>query len=193
MARHRTFEVRESERELSALAAKSDKRRDLRLAQMLLVMQQSPDMTLAEIAETIGCPLPTVKRLWKSYCASGLESLAAGAANPATEARTPPAATQKSRATPTPGVTKGSTTTGGDKPPRWHARKGVTLPDSRRSDIERLVAFLNTLPIDGDFSLWSTAFRTSLVELLGDVDRVSVSVNLRCNLNSPDDYSPNMV
>lgn len=52
------------------------------------------------------------------------------------------------------------------------------LPDSEGRDDVRLLTFMNRVPPLDEPIAWATGFRDALVELLGDVDRISVTVNL---------------
>src|SRR5687768_2746355 len=52
------------------------------------------------------------------------------------------------------------------------------LPDAEGRDDVRLLQFLNRIPPLDDPIGWATGFRDALVQLLGDVDRISVTVNL---------------
>ncbi len=55
---------------------------------------------------------------------------------------------------------------------------------------ERILRFLNALPVTGEPLEWITVFRDELCLLLGDVDRVAVNVNLGCDLKDPQSYQP---
>jgi transposase len=54
------------------------------------------------------------------------------------------------------------------------------------------IRFLNALPTSSDAVEWGSKFRTAIREVLGDVDRVSVNVNLDCSLSNPEEYRPGM-
>lgn len=53
----------------------------------------------------------------------------------------------------------------------------------------QVIHFLNALPTSSDSREWIMQFREALRGLLGDVDRVTVNVNLDCSLDKPEDYS----
>lgn len=55
---------------------------------------------------------------------------------------------------------------------------------------DRVLQFLNALPVTGEPLEWIPAFRNALCLLLGDVDRVTVEVNIGCDLRNPETYSP---
>lgn len=62
------------------------------------------------------------------------------------------------------------------------------LPSS--SIPEKILQFLNGLPVSGGRKEMTLAFRDSLKQLLCDVDRVTVVVNFECNLTAPETYRP---
>jgi DNA-binding CsgD family transcriptional regulator len=51
---------------------------------------------------------------------------------------------------------------------------------------ENILQFLNALPLTGDSVEWINAFREGLKNVLGDVDRVALAVNINCNLQHPE-------
>lgn len=53
----------------------------------------------------------------------------------------------------------------------------------------QLIHFLNALPTSSDALEWGTHFREAIRGILGDVDRVSVNVNLDCDLTNPETYN----
>jgi DNA-binding CsgD family transcriptional regulator len=55
---------------------------------------------------------------------------------------------------------------------------------------EHIAQFLNSLPMTNDRLKWMEAFRDALQQLLGDVDRVVVSVDTYCDLLYPETYRP---
>lgn len=57
---------------------------------------------------------------------------------------------------------------------------------------EQILRFLNSLPVTGDPFAWIPVFREELARLLGDVDRITVSVNFNCDLQDPENYRPEM-
>lgn len=52
--------------------------------------------------------------------------------------------------------------------------------------------FLNALPLSGDPVTWITTTREVLKRLLGDVDRISIEVNVHCDLHNPGNNNSNM-
>jgi DNA-binding CsgD family transcriptional regulator len=51
---------------------------------------------------------------------------------------------------------------------------------------------MNSLPVTDDPVQWISTFREALRLLLGDVDRVSVNININCDLQNPREYNPKM-
>jgi DNA-binding CsgD family transcriptional regulator len=78
-----------------------------------------------------------------------------------------------------------------------HAATNGATPgcaDSRSADIPaRLLHFLNRLPVTCVMQDWVFAFRTGLLELLGDVDHMSINLNADCDLRKPEEYSNDIV
>lgn len=70
---------------------------------------------------------------------------------------------------------------------------------TRRADDEwsigedRFVSFLNALPLTGNTVGWITAFRDGLRDLLGDVDRVVINVNIDCDIDNPERYEVDQI
>lgn len=60
------------------------------------------------------------------------------------------------------------------------------IPDS-------VLTFLNALSTTGDVVEWINAFREALRQILGDVDRVSVQVDVYCDLMNPRQQTPAVV
>lgn len=55
---------------------------------------------------------------------------------------------------------------------------------------DNILRFLNALPTTGDTVEWILQFRAALQELLGDVDRIAVNININCDLAHPEKYNP---
>jgi DNA-binding CsgD family transcriptional regulator len=53
-----------------------------------------------------------------------------------------------------------------------------------------IIKFLNALPNSGDEKEWGPKFTRTLCEVLGDVDRISLSINTKCDLSNPTEYEP---
>jgi len=55
---------------------------------------------------------------------------------------------------------------------------------------DRFLTFMNGFAVSGDPREGMTACRNGLMALLGDVDRISISVNYSCDLRDPAGYNP---
>jgi transposase len=56
-----------------------------------------------------------------------------------------------------------------------------------------ILLFLNSLPLRLKPQAWISEFRDALLRLLGDVDRMSISINTHCDLLDPHDYKPDLI
>ena len=66
-----------------------------------------------------------------------------------------------------------------------HVTTPLIIPD-------RILRFLNSLPVTAEPLEWIPAFRDALCVLFGDVDRVTVNVNVGCDLRNPETYRPEL-
>lgn len=69
-------------------------------------------------------------------------------------------------------------TKSGRNPQKSQSRSSTGLP-------AHVIRFLNALPTTGDTPQWCMGFRDALRDILGDVDRISINVNLECDLVNP--------
>lgn len=67
------------------------------------------------------------------------------------------------------------------QPPK--ADEATIIPD-------KLLHFLNRLPLTGDMQSAVDVYRQALSEMIGEVERVSLFVNVNCDLQDPDVYQP---
>ncbi len=56
-----------------------------------------------------------------------------------------------------------------------------------------VIEFLNSMPTHHTAREWITQFRDALLKLLGDVDRIVITVNLECRLRDPDNYRESII
>lgn len=56
-----------------------------------------------------------------------------------------------------------------------------------------ILAFLNAIPVTHDIREWIQSFRETFKTLLADVDRVSIIINVDCDLRDPENYRREMV
>ncbi|MEO5929309.1 MAG: LuxR C-terminal-related transcriptional regulator [Candidatus Kapaibacterium sp.] len=57
----------------------------------------------------------------------------------------------------------------------------------------KVVQFLNRLPLTSDVQMAVETYRSALMGLLGEVDRISIYVNIRCNLAEPESYTADLI
>jgi len=58
---------------------------------------------------------------------------------------------------------------------------------------DKVLQFLNRLPLISDTQRAVEAYKAALMDLLGEVDRVSIYININCDLHDPQAYQPNIV
>jgi DNA-binding CsgD family transcriptional regulator len=58
---------------------------------------------------------------------------------------------------------------------------------------DKVLEFLNSLPVTIDTRTWLVAFKQALSRLLGDVDLISIDINTDCDLRFPDEYATDIV
>lgn len=81
-------------------------------------------------------------------------------------------------------VTQAGEETGHSRPmPQPPAITSSLIPD-------HILSFLNAFPTTGDVVEWVNGFREALRQILGDVDKVVVTINIHCDLLNPEQYSP---
>lgn len=163
--------VRESVEELKQLAVRHGNQPQEKRLRMLLLLKTDPDKRHVDIAHQLGCSARTVSRWMHTYRSGGLPALLGS---------------------------------------RKRSRQQNDLPDSSASskDIpghrrhsggafawiiqDRLIRALNQLPIDADVGAWGRTVRDVLQEAFEDVDRITVNVNMNCDLLRPDEYNPRL-
>ncbi len=82
----------------------------------------------------------------------------------------------------------------GAVPRGWMMIDGVSPSTISHSSLNTnisgsILAFLNSLPTSNSVLEWGSQFRDSLQALLGDVDRISVNVNLECPLTGQEEFT----
>jgi transposase len=68
------------------------------------------------------------------------------------------------------------------------SRKPVFSPSGIGIFSSEILEFLNSIPSNHDVGEWILSFRETLRRLLGDVDRISIVVNVDCDLRDPKNY-----
>lgn len=181
---------------------------------VLRLIKQQPQLTLEEIAQQVGCSERTARRWWKSYVNQGFEGFIAGNGKrgrpqrldrhgiealkkefEAGNLRTLESVRQwiqehyqieyslegVSRLLRTTlGIRKDWQTADG------HKARTITGENPYNSLVSaKFLEFLNNLPTTSDVIAWITSFREGLLQLLPDVDRITVVVNGACNVLTP--------
>ncbi|MBS1913373.1 MAG: winged helix-turn-helix domain-containing protein [Bacteroidetes bacterium] len=71
--------------------------------------------------------------------------------------------------------------------------KAVSAAAEKAVIPDNILHFLNRLPLTNDTQRAVDRYREALLELIGEVDRVSIYVNINCALQDPDEYQPDMM
>ena len=129
---------------------------------LLHVLRTQPELTFEQAADAAGVVHRSAYRWWKIYQERGVAGLLNFEMGR-------PAGRQKR---PKP-ATNGHSEAAG-------------------TDAADLVALMNGMPIDLGLLEGINGVRDRLMTLLGDVDRISISVNTHCDLEHPEDYRPNL-
>jgi DNA-binding CsgD family transcriptional regulator len=123
---------------------------------MLIMMQEDPTCTIAHVAESLRYNERMIRRWWKEYQDEGLAKLLGANGN---------------------GVVRGVVA----------EARGQQYGNAQASLIPpNIEKFLNALPLIDKPATWITIFRDALRELLGDVDRIMINVNVHCDIHDPD-------
>ncbi len=187
---------------------------------LLCLRKESPFLTFPAIAEVLGYSEPTVKRWWNAYLRGGVDGLLAqrGVKRVGKGEREMEELRRKILGNAFTGLddvrqwleSVPKSESAADTPqeagpfqapvPEHPERSG---PPDREESIERkngrggdfsdaLITFLNALPTTGSVVDWIEKFRTALIHLLSDVDRIMISVNQECDLRRPGSYRPGL-
>jgi DNA-binding CsgD family transcriptional regulator len=210
MPRKRDTTINESLEELQMLEKRyRGKPEAVRIA-VLRLMKEDQKRGIEDVALLAGVSTPTVKRWWRAYREGGIElmlkpigrvqrelridqldlikrKLVAGDFKTIEELELWIAASKAEQATVTPMA-------GRRDPPENGGRvagRGIHTPlGTQVLTADDFFRFLSALPITHTAQEWSESFRLALQSLLRDVDRVSISMNLQCNLTKPEGYRP---
>jgi DNA-binding CsgD family transcriptional regulator len=157
MARIRTGSIKESAPILEALARYYRGSEKERPLRMLLAVQHEPGIRNRELAERLNVVERTIRRWWSDYSKWGLRCILE---------------------------------LGDDEPLPVFNTFSITAPThttERTGDISlRFQRFLNKLPTTTDLRAWIMAFQDGLGMILDGVDRISISVDLGCDIDAPD-------
>ena len=181
---------------------------------MLRLIKQQPELTFEAMAQQVGCSERTARRWWKTYTKQGFEGFIAGngkRGRPQRLDRHGVEALKKEFEAGNlrtldsvrrwieehyqteysiEGVSRLLRTALGIRK-NWQSPDGIkTAKPSGESPYNALISakflkFLNNLPTTPDVVEWITLFRDGLQSLLNDVDRVTVVIDVACNLQNP--------
>lgn len=131
-------------------------------ARLLRVLRTQPELTFDEAAEAAGVPRRTAYRWWRVYQERALGGLM--------------------------NLTIGRPS-GRRKTPESRRNAG---PLSGRLSVDLLLELMNGLPMEVGMLEGINGLRECLIDLLPDVDRISISVNTHCDLEDPAGYQPKL-
>ncbi|HVZ38690.1 MAG TPA: helix-turn-helix transcriptional regulator [Candidatus Kapabacteria bacterium] len=210
MARKRKDDIIESVEELAELESKYRGKPEEARVKVLRLLKDDPDLGIDEAAVIIGYSKQAVKRWLKVYRDEGLLQLLTGGGR----RRVPSQDLQL-------GLLQQKLAAGdfqeiGDVM-HWISQRIVPAGQIRhdRSDgsqhaqgsstnghsavmpavsivPDNVLRFLSSLVGVSDVQSWTSSFREALRILLGDVDLVSIGINVECDLQNPSAYRPNM-
>lgn len=220
MPRKREGTVKESLEELRELEEHyRGKPEEVRVT-VLRLLKEDDERGIEDVAMLVGYSKPTVKRWWRTYREGGVKALidiAVASRKGSTIDEDLHTLKQKLQAGDFTKIEdvrnwletygtghKGSSirTSNKHNGKSGHVEKVSSTPDQGRnvedgvsSDVpavhtDNLIRFLSTLPTSHSIQEWTDQFRHGLQALLGDVDRISLSINIQCELFNPEGYSP---
>ena len=152
MPRRRHGEIDESPERLEQLALFYSGREEESRIRMLQLLQQDNTRTMVQAATLIPCSERTVRRWWNAYRDGGMKSLLGATGIPAD------------------GTVQMSS-----------AARAKPLTGSSGMVPSHISKFLNALPVIGDTVKWVNTFRDALRSFLGDVDHISIDINVDSN------------
>jgi DNA-binding CsgD family transcriptional regulator/transposase len=220
MPRKRVGSVKESLDELRALEERYRGKPEQVRVTVLRLLKEDSERGIEDVALLVGYSTPTVKRWWRAYREGGMEALMgfAGGVRPAPTDEELNVLKQKliagdfshiedvrlwieSRVQLQQVRQNGSRSSamrnyGQRAKPAYRngtESTGAEINEDANGLVERLFKFLSSLPKTHTIKEWSDAFRIALQSFLGDVDRISISVNARCDLLNPQAYQPHIV
>lgn len=209
MPRKRDTSIGEELEQLNRLEREYRGKPEAARIKMLQLIKQQPALSITEIAVLVGYSVPTIKRWLKLYRSSGLDALlqmtAAGKQTKSNQGLD--LLRQK--------LVEGDFQSLSDVR-RWmehyhsslgdkeYARQLMVGSAADREDTTAEIAaaesiipnnilqFLTKLPTAHTVQEWVHGFRAAFQELLGDVDRITMMVNVQCPLAEPEAYNPSI-
>jgi DNA-binding CsgD family transcriptional regulator len=149
MPRRRHGEIEESPERLEQLALFYKGQEEEFRIRMLQLLQQDDTRTMAQAATLIPCSERSVRRWWQTYRDGGLTALLNN------DLRAVDAMASVSM-----------------------ARSARSTTASTGMVPSHIVSFLNALPVMGNIVQWGNAFRDALRTFLGDVDHITISIDV---------------
>jgi DNA-binding CsgD family transcriptional regulator len=221
MARKRVGSVKESLEELRSLEEHYRGKPEQNRIGVLRLLKEDPERGIEDVALHVGYSAPTVKRWWRAYREGGMEGLIEYSAG-SKRANAPDVGINSLKQMLSAGqfnkiedvrtwidsliLSRQEKLLGSEHLHPKHSvagridgsRNGIrsetpTIAGELGGLTERLLRFLSSLSSSHTVTEWSDAFRKALQMLLGDVDRVSITVNVRCDLLNPQGYQPNLI
>ncbi len=212
MPRKRECVITESLEELQRLQEQYRGKPEATRITVLMLLKQDDKVGIEEVATLVGFSKPTVKRWWRAYREGGLQAvLGLGAKR---SARTDTGLTmlrQKLMAGEFTDLADVQEWLGGQQQIHPQKKLGriasdlIMKPKPSQADdagdsdeafpftSAQLLRFLSDLPLTPKLPVLVDSFRKVLQTLLGDVDRISISLNVHCDLLNPEQYSPDIV
>ena len=208
MARKRTGVITESLEQLRQLEQEYQGKPAAPRIAMLIHLKTSPGHQLDDVAPLVGYSSTTVKRWWQLYMKHGLEALLyTGQAKRQVKNYKLALLREKltngdfesidevrrwlddrgAQRSQDDGAKGARATTEGRQ-----GRKSDQPPESAPALDGPLKRFVTSLPQTTNFNTWIDVVREGLRILLGDIDRVSIVVNLGCDLRQPESYRPSL-
>jgi len=154
---------------------------------MLCMLKEEPALTLREVAEKLGVSHQATKRWWKWYTEGGVAKLLQLTVD--RQGMNNHHLLLSLRDHINSGTFRSLEQVAawlGTKP--HHRNIAGQQAKGAGPTIKQVVGFLNSLPSTGDVVVWRDLFGAALCRLFDDIDRVSVSLNAKCDLVSPETY-----
>lgn len=217
MARTRTTSISETVSFLKDLIRQNEgTSTELRL-RFMLSLRQNPGQTIGHAAAIIGISQATAERWWREYRTNGLTSLLhKPASQKNSSSRIPDHVIEEIRLLRDRGALQHIADIIAwlrDHHNLQFSRSGIRhviktclaetvthTPVEQDQNAQgtalfgtRALAFLNAIPFDSSTVDWIGRLSNTLQTLFRDIDRVSISVNVACDLLDPDAYHPNLI
>lgn len=189
MPRRRQIPVLETLQALRRLQQKQTKPLLQARIAMLCLLKQEPSLTLREAAEQLGVSQQATKRWWKWYTEGGVAKLLDLTVNKQGMNNDHLLLSLRDHINSGTFRSLEQVASWLGTAPHVDAKRGRrSAVKGERLGSAALIAFMNALPSTGDVLIWRELFSAALRRLFGDIDRVSVSINAKCDLVTPEGY-----